>query len=321
MWLILSTHLHSIGLKSGCKFLSLTNFFCIFSSRFLGSMCRVVIASAFGILSGFGTAAATCLVYIPSSVHTLMKFRSGVIPSLRDPNFLRYRSGLENMAYLIGAMFWGLMITSLFMALVTGVAVFLIVWQTTRQIIGLILAQLIGVAVTITIKMVACWLFMKYSHRGYYRKKPMSSNFFSIAMECWYLGLTLAFMLSRFAKFLVCTALYVGRIDRPVLAEGLVLDLDSMPRVYRQNLLSTESHRHPYIELLGLMYLMKIRHKDEFGNSSGSAWRLLFVAALMPWLKQKRIQDALIEQQQQGEQFPTIGQIGDEVAAGFLVTL
>lgn len=97
-------------------------------------------------------------------------------------------------------------------------------------------------------------------------------------------------MLSRLVKFLLATGLYVGRIDRPVLAEGLALDIDSLPRVFRQNLLSAEAHRHPFMEQLGQMYLMKLRHKDDFGTKAGSIWRLLFVSALMPWLRKKRIQ-------------------------------
>jgi len=70
--------------------------------------------------------------------------------------------------------------------------------------------------------------------------------------------------------------------------------MDSLPKVFRKNLLSTESHRHPYIELLGLMYLMKLRHKENFGSAAGTAWRLLFVDALMPWLKKDRIQDSFV---------------------------
>ena len=122
----------------------------------------------------------------------------------------------------------------------------------------------------------------------------MAADIFSFAMECWYLGLTLAFIISRFFKFIISTGLYVGRIDRPVLADGLIFDIDSLPKIFRTNLLATEAHRHPYIELLGLMYLMKLRHKENFGSAGGSAWRLLFVTALMPWLKKRRIQESLL---------------------------
>ena len=38
---------------------------------------------------------------------------------------------------------------------------------------------------------------------------------------------------------------------------------------------------------------MKLRHGGNFGKTSGSMWRLLFVVALMPWLKKYRIQDEL----------------------------
>jgi hypothetical protein len=64
-----------------------------------------------------------------------------------------------------------------------------------------------------------------------YRKKPIYANIFSFGMECWYLALTLAFIISRLAKFMLTTTFYVGRIDVPVLAQGLLLDMDSLPKV------------------------------------------------------------------------------------------
>ena len=38
--------------------------------------------------------------------------------------------------------------------------------------------------------------------------------------------------------------------------------------------------------------MMKLRHGDNFGRVSGSIWRLLFVFALMPWLRKYRIIEA-----------------------------
>lgn len=43
-----------------------------------------------------------------------------------------------------------------------------------------------------------------------------------------------------------------------------------------------------YIERLGKLYLMKIRHGNAFANAAGSSWRTVFVLALMPWLRQYR---------------------------------
>ena len=55
---------------------------------------------------------------------------------------------------------------------------------------------------------------------------------------------------------------------------------------------------------------MKLRHKDNFGSPTGTAWRLLFVAALMPWLKKRRIQDDFKFKK------PGVGPVADEIIAG-----
>ncbi len=57
--------------------------------------------------------------------------------------------------------------------------------------------------------------------------------------------------------------------------------------------MASDAHRHPYIERLGMMYLMKLKHGDSFGKRSNSTWRLLFVFALMPWLQKYRIAEEI----------------------------
>jgi len=100
-------------------------------------------------------------------------------------------------------------------------------------------------------------------------------------------------------KLIIVVLVYVGRFDRPVLAEGVgelgPLKLDNFPNIFRQDLLAIDAHRHPYIERLGMMYMMKLKHGSKFGNKAGSTWRLLFVFALMPWLRKNRIVGNVVE--------------------------
>merc|ERR1711915_213546 len=55
-----------------------------------------------------------------------------------------------------------------------------------------------------------------------------------------------------------------------------------------------EAHRHPYIERLALLCLMKLRCGERFGQRAGAYWRLLFVLCVFPWLQQYRLRKALV---------------------------
>ena len=46
------------------------------------------------------------------------------------------------------------------------------------------------------------------------------------------------------------------------------------------------------MERLGVLYLLKLQHGNKFGTRAGSAWRLIFVQALMPWLRRYRLTSA-----------------------------
>ena len=87
----------------------------------------------------------------------------------------------------------------------------------------------------------------------------------------------------------------IGQIDRRFLAEGVgqigPLEFDPYPTIHVRDLVAHEAHRHPYIEILGTVYLMKLRYSRDFGSRAGSAWRLMFIYALMPWMHQYRIQN------------------------------
>lgn len=69
------------------------------------------------------------------------------------------------------------------------------------------------------------------------------------------------------------------------------LEFDPFPTIHLRDVVAHEAHRHPYIEILGTMYLMKLRYAKSFANRAGSAWRLIFVYALLPWMNQYRISE------------------------------
>ena len=102
-------------------------------------------------------------------------------------------------------------------------------------------------------------------------------------------------MLVRMAKLLAVSAFYIGRLDTPLFAPGVgmmgPMALDGHPIQFRKDLLLHDAHRHPYMERLGVIYLLKLRHGEHFGNRAGGQWRLIFVMALMPWLRRYRLDD------------------------------
>ena len=106
-------------------------------------------------------------------------------------------------------------------------------------------------------------------------------------------ALSIGFVTARIIKLLVTSVIFVGKIDTPLLQDGAITSkLDKIPHIFLKDVLLHEAHRHPYIEQLGLTYLMKLRYRNDFGKQSGSNWRLLFVYALMPWMSNYRIQSA-----------------------------
>jgi hypothetical protein len=130
-------------------------------------------------------------------------------------------------------------------------------------------------------------------YSGFYRKRPLSANISLLALEWANFTLSVGFVFLRVIKLILAAGLFIGRIDTPFLAPRVGkfgnFELDNYPTIYLKDLLSHEAHRHPYIEQLGVMYLMKLRYRDDFGKRPGSCWRLIFVYALMPWMHQYRI--------------------------------
>lgn len=187
------------------------------------------------------------------------------------------------------------------MGALVGFSIFLFLWQASVPIIIQGLTFVTGILAVILIKLsfVGCCRCAFY--KGFYRRRLAAVNMTNLVLECATFAISAGFVVVRMIKLLLTAALYVGRIDTFFLAPGVGragnVELDNYPRIFLKEILSHEAHRHPYIDLLGVIYLMKLRHGDEFGNRAGATWRLIFVYALMPWLHKYRIHDVLEEQQ------------------------
>jgi len=245
------------------------------------------IASA--VLAGTYNAA----VCVPSIITTTLQFRTGVLPSLRDENFKLYRVNMLKTTSIIGSSLWGAVFLSLLKMLFIIPPLFLLFWQVTSRHVLKLSSLLLGIVVSMGFKIIVTAKLSSYSYAAFYRKRPVLSNVVNVAFECWHLALAFGSVIARVGTLLFITFCYIGRIDQPFLAKGIgmlgSINLDNLPSVFRTDLLSVDAHRHPYIERLGLMYIMKLRHGNNFGNRAGSIWRLLFVLALMPWLRKYRI--------------------------------
>ena len=142
-----------------------------------------------------------------------------------------------------------------------------------------------GVITTYTLKVVILLFLRSTFFKAFYRVRPAASNIMGVILECWNLGLSPGFMIARALQLLGLAVIYIGRLDTDFLAKGVgvfgPVVFDSYPMIFRKDLLVHEAHRHPYIERLGVMYMLKLRYGSAFMNRAGTSWRILFVLALM----------------------------------------
>jgi hypothetical protein len=104
-----------------------------------------------------------------------------------------------------------------------------------------IIAQLVGITVTLCLKQVVLLFLRKQFLSAFYRKMPLKNNIMNVMLECWNIGLSSGVMLMRTAKLLLVTACYLGRLDTPLLADGVgfigPIALDHYPISFRKDLL------------------------------------------------------------------------------------
>ena len=177
--------------------------------------------------------------------------------------------------------------------LLFGLLLFLFIWDFSRPLMILIVAWGIGLGVTIMAKKVLTGLWRSKYFKAFYRTNPRGANLSALALECWFIGLGGGVLVARLSQFLIASAFWIGRIDVPFLSDDVSLmgyAFDYVPMNFMKEILVHEAHRHPYIERLGGMYMMRLRHGKKFGSAAGAAWRQLLLVALCPWLIKYRVQ-------------------------------
>jgi hypothetical protein len=233
-------------------------------------------------------------LYIPSTTATILKFRSGMIPSLRDPSFQRYKVGVDSVFFNASNMIWALFGASLLFAfLVTGF-LFLVLWPFTRDLVVLAAAWILGLVITILLKSISLKLVRRNFFSAFYRMKPSGANRSTLAFECWQIGLGGGVLLSRLIQFILASFFYIGRIYVPFLSDHVHFPFvgfrfDMVPSHFLKDVLAHEAHRHPYLERIQAMYLLRLRQREAFSCRAGACWRQIFVITLMPWLSKYRI--------------------------------
>ncbi len=261
---------------------------------------ELVTSIIFGAVCGALVILLISVAYCPSIFMQAMEFRHGAFSApLVDPYFATLRQVPMNSTHLFGATVWGCMISGVVTAAVFGCVLFLLIWSQTAKVATTVVATLIGILVTIILRVILVQCYFTKTFKGFYRTQPASANFMGILLESWNIALSAGEIVSRAIKLLLLTILYLGRIDTPLLGPkssmiGNIM-VDRYPSLFTIDALLHEAHRHPYLDRLGLLSMLKIQHGNGFVTKAGSCWRLLFTLVLFPWLSSQRVQKGAVE--------------------------
>jgi hypothetical protein len=130
------------------------------------------------------------------------------------------------------------------------------IWPFTKSIANLLYAWLLGLFITIFVKVFLTKAFRMHFHRVFYRENPNGVNISGLMLECWHIGV--AGGLTR--TILIGRRLLDWLHRCPFLSDDVrIFDyrFDITPSNYRKDVLVHEAHRHPYIQHLAATHLMK----------------------------------------------------------------
>jgi len=257
---------------------------------------NLFVAVLFGGIIAIISAGHVASKYIASGYSTVLKYRSGFAPSIKDRSWLTKRKYLSSVCALIPAAGFA----SFFSGLLNGtLVVFVIVVFSSqnanvRDYFNPLLATCLGAGVVFLIKIAVFQSARINWYGAFMRRRPAYANVYNTFQDAWNIGLATFSIVSRLVKLVGIFLLYIGRIDTPLLHPSVGVfkaSVEYLPPAFEKSLLLHEAHRHPYIERIGYMYLLKIGCRENFGTQAGAAWRILFTLALCPWLGKYRLND------------------------------
>lgn len=115
----------------------------------------------------------------------------------------------------------GVLVSAAAVAVIVGTFVFLLTWETTSEFFVNLIGNYLGLGFVIITKVLILKSLQTKFFAAFYRKNPMAANIVTLAVECYSAAISIYFMVVRAIKVLVIGAMYIGRIDTPLFADGV----------------------------------------------------------------------------------------------------